>query len=89
MREARWLTGHPKAEESCVFISLFEKISGKNSSLGTSVCSEKKQFICEASLKFGKYSFEIYLNSYLETQASKGNFADQLGVFRNLEFDGR
>jgi len=57
MREARWLTGHPKAEESCIFISLFEKISGQISSLGTSVCSEKKQFICEARIKFDNHSF--------------------------------
>jgi len=49
MREARWKTGHPKAEESCVFVSLFEKISGNISYLGTSACSEKKQFICEAN----------------------------------------
>jgi len=51
MREARWKIGHPKAEESCVFISLFEKKTGENSSLATAACTEKKQFICEARKK--------------------------------------
>jgi len=49
MEEARWMSGHPKAEESCVFVSLFEQISGEISSLGTSACSEKKKYICEVS----------------------------------------
>jgi hypothetical protein len=47
--EARWISGHPISLESCIFINLHAKISGKNSSLGSALCSEKKRFICEVS----------------------------------------
>jgi len=47
-KETRWKSGHPKAEESCVYVTFFEKGSSENSSLGTALCAEKKQFICEA-----------------------------------------
>jgi len=56
-REARWKIGHPKAEESCVFVYFFEKSSGEISFLGTSAGSEKKQFICEASQKMLTFHF--------------------------------
>jgi len=48
-RENLWRDGHPVGEEACVTIALFDKISGKNSSLASSPCQETKLFICEAT----------------------------------------
>jgi hypothetical protein len=48
-RESLWRDGHPVGEEACVTIALFDKLSGKNSSLASSPCQEIKPFICEAT----------------------------------------
>jgi len=48
LKESRWIMGRPQPEESCVFANLLESTSG-NSSFGTALCTEKKQFICEVS----------------------------------------
>lgn len=50
-RETRWTTGHPLPGENCVTIALFEKATGKNSTLATATCSDAKQFICEVFVK--------------------------------------
>jgi len=50
--DTRWKIGHPKPEESCVAVSFFEKTSGEVSYLSTALCTDKKQFICEASIFF-------------------------------------
>jgi hypothetical protein len=47
-KELRWSSGHPNfSEANCVSITLQANITGLNSTLETSQCSEKKQFICE------------------------------------------
>jgi hypothetical protein len=47
--EAKWQLGHPNStEENCIFVNYQDKLSGGNSSLGTSKCDQKKRFVCEA-----------------------------------------
>jgi len=87
-REARWAPGSPQTTEACVSITIQEKISGKNSTLATDLCGQKKQFVCQANIFRIKKINILMKTHFSETCAFEWDDAGQLGVLRNLAIDG-